>query len=221
MILGAGTTWWSISAAVSGVGMAMLYPNLSAAIADISAPHWRASAIGTYRFWRDLGYGIGALGLGLAAASTHSVEGAFWFVAAAMMLSGLGLAILGEETHPRLNPAHSIPDAVPPPTTSDIIVRVISQHPPGGRCGLYAGYGQALTQHLGARFQLDISTERDAHGHGFPSIWLNGSPLQPSDGVIVMPGDILAILGADNIDTTPDLEEALDAEVNKMLDEGA
>ncbi|WP_284155310.1 MFS transporter [Sulfuricystis multivorans] len=118
MLLGEGSAWWSISAAVSGVGMAMLYPNLSAAIADISAPHWRASAIGTYRFWRDLGYGIGALGLGLAAASTQSIEGAFWFVAAAMMLSGLGLAILGEETHPRLNPAHSMPDAVLPPSTS-------------------------------------------------------------------------------------------------------
>jgi MFS family permease len=105
MLLGAGSAWWSFSAAVSGLGMAMLYPNLSAAIADISAPHWRASAIGTYRFWRDIGYGIGALGLGLAAASTQSVEGAFWFVAGAMALSGLGLAILGEETHPRLNPA--------------------------------------------------------------------------------------------------------------------
>ena len=107
MLLGEGKTWWSASAAVSGIGMAMLYPNLSAAIADISAPHWRASAIGTYRFWRDLGYGIGALGLGLAAASTQSVEGAFWFVAGSMILSGFGLLILGEETHPRLNPASS------------------------------------------------------------------------------------------------------------------
>ena len=112
MLLGEGAAWWSFSAAVSGLGMAMLYPNLSAAIADISAPHWRASAIGTYRFWRDLGYGVGALGLGLAAASTQSIEGAFWFVAAAMLLSGLGLLILGEETHPRLNPAAAPPAAV-------------------------------------------------------------------------------------------------------------
>jgi len=84
--------------------MAATIENLSAAIADISAPNWRASAIGTYRFWRDLGYGVGALGLGLAAASTQSVAGAFWFVAGAMALSGLDLAISGEETHPRLNP---------------------------------------------------------------------------------------------------------------------
>jgi hypothetical protein len=59
-----------------------------------------------------LGYGVGALGLGLAAASTQSVEGAFWFVAGAMLFSGLGLAILGEETHPRLNPAAMSSDGV-------------------------------------------------------------------------------------------------------------
>src|SRR6185369_5163392 len=55
---------WTFSAALSGVGMAMLYPNLSAAIADISHPNWRGSEIGVYRFWRDLGYGIGALAMG-------------------------------------------------------------------------------------------------------------------------------------------------------------
>jgi hypothetical protein len=83
----------------------MLYPNLSAAVADIAHPAWRASAIGIYRFWRDLGYGIGALGLGAAAAFGGRVESAFWFVAIAMGLSGLLLHHWGEETHPRLKPA--------------------------------------------------------------------------------------------------------------------
>lgn len=105
MLLGSGVAWWSLSAAVSGFGMALLYPNLSAAVADISHPHWRGSAIGIYRFWRDLGYGIGALGLGLVAHFTGHMEGAFWFVAIAMALSGGLLWLLGEETHPRLNPA--------------------------------------------------------------------------------------------------------------------
>lgn len=223
MLLGEGSAWWSFSAAVSGIGMAMLYPNLSAAIADISAPHWRASAIGTYRFWRDLGYGIGALSLGLAAASTQSIEGAFWFVAAAMMLSGLGLAILGEETHPRLNPA--LPPAAAKVgtggTAETLDVRVIAQESPGGRCSLYTGYGRALEQLLGASFRLEISQTRDANGHGFPSLWIDGRPLMPSDGVIVMPADILAALSADNIATAPELEAALDAEVNKMLNEGS
>lgn len=223
MLLGEGVAWWSLSSAVSGIGMAMLYPNLSAAIADISAPHWRASAIGTYRFWRDLGYGIGALGLGLAAASTQSVEGAFWFVAAAMILSGLGLAILGEETHPRLNPAPAST-----PRGAEIVaaartleVKVLSQEPPGGRCSLYAGYGRVLERVLGAAFRLEITPTRDANGHGYPSLWINGRPLMPSDGVIVMPADILATLGADGVAAGAGLVDALDAEVNTMLDEGA
>ncbi len=105
MPLGAGPLWWSASAAVAGGGMAMLYPNLSAAVADIAHPSWRASAIGIYRFWRDLGYGIGALGLGAAAVLGGRIETAFWFVAIAMGLSGLALSHWGEETHPRLNPA--------------------------------------------------------------------------------------------------------------------
>jgi MFS family permease len=105
MPLGSGSLWWSTSAAIAGLGMAMLYPNLSAAVADIAHPNWRASAIGIYRFWRDLGYGIGALGLGAAAALGGQLESAFWFVAVAMLLSGAVLFRWGEETHPRLNPA--------------------------------------------------------------------------------------------------------------------
>lgn len=105
MLLNEGVAWWSFSAAVSGFGMALLYPNLSAAVADISHPNWRGSSIGIYRFWRDLGYGIGALGLGIAAHFSGSVEAAFWFVAVSMFVSGALLWWLGEETHPRLNPA--------------------------------------------------------------------------------------------------------------------
>ena len=105
VVLGDGVIWWSVSAAVAGFGMALLYPNLSAAVADITPPTWRGSAIGIYRFWRDLGYGIGALGLGLAAHLYGSTEAAFWFVAMSMLLSGAVLWWWGEETHPRLNPA--------------------------------------------------------------------------------------------------------------------
>ena len=103
VVLGTGALWWSVSAGVAGFGMALLYPNLSAAVADITPPAWRGSAIGIYRFWRDLGYAIGALGLGLAASLTGAAEAAFWFVAISMFVSG-GL-LLCEETHPRLNPA--------------------------------------------------------------------------------------------------------------------
>lgn len=109
MALGNSVVWWAASAAVSGLGMALLYPNLSAAVADIAHPAWRGSAIGIYRFWRDLGYGIGALGLGLVGYFTGQMEAAFWFVALSMALSGGLLWLLGEETHPRLNPAAPAP----------------------------------------------------------------------------------------------------------------
>jgi cystathionine gamma-synthase len=101
-----------------------------------------------------------------------------------------------------------------------IDVRVISQIPPGGRCGLYTGYGQTLAQQLGAQFHLEISTVREAHGQGFPSIWINGSPLKPSDGVIVMPEDIVAVLGDGGITVDDDLHTALDAQIKIMLNEG-
>ena len=104
VMLGDGFLWWSVSAAVTGFGMALLYPNLSAAVADISPANWRGSAIGIYRFWRDLGYGIGALGLGIAAHFTGAMDAAFWFVATSMFISGTVLWWFGEETHPRLNP---------------------------------------------------------------------------------------------------------------------
>jgi MFS family permease len=104
-LLGDSVLWWSFSAAVTGFGMALLYPNISAAVSDIAHPHWRGSAIGIYRFWRDLGYGIGALLLGLAANTTGFIETGFWFVTIAMLVSGLLVWIMAEETHPRLNPA--------------------------------------------------------------------------------------------------------------------
>lgn len=100
-----GLAWWSISAGIAGLGMGLLYPNLSASVADISPPAWRGSAIGIYRFWRDLGYGIGALGIGITASLSGRVETAFWSVAIAMLVSGTVLLAFGEETHPRLNPA--------------------------------------------------------------------------------------------------------------------
>jgi MFS family permease len=95
--LGEGMAWWAFAAAVTGLGMALLYPNLGASVADIVPPAWRGSAIGIYRFWRDMGYAIGALALGLVMGG--GAEGAFWLVAIAMGLSGTLLALWGEETH--------------------------------------------------------------------------------------------------------------------------
>lgn len=98
MPLGSGVGWWSAAAAITGLGMAMLYPNLSAAVADITPPAWRATGIGIYRFWRDVGYAVGALAFGIVASRGGSVEAAFVFVAVAMGISALVLWWWGEET---------------------------------------------------------------------------------------------------------------------------
>lgn len=99
LTLGNGVVWWSFSSAVTGLGMAMLYPNLSAAVADLAQPSWRASAIGIYRFWGDIGYRLGAIAIG-AAGALGGIESAFWLVAIVMGISGLVLQYWGEETHP-------------------------------------------------------------------------------------------------------------------------
>ena len=101
MLLGSGMLWWSISAAITGLGMALLYPTLSAAVSDIAHPNWRGSAIGIYRFWRDLGYGIGALALGLVANLSGGIRAGFAFVTIAMFISGLIVLLWCEETLPR------------------------------------------------------------------------------------------------------------------------
>jgi MFS family permease len=99
-----GMVEWSITAAITGVGMALLYPTLIAAVGDISHPNWRGSSLGVYRFWRDLGYGIGALSLGVIADAFGALEAGFWFTAVAMTLSGLWVAVAMDETLARINP---------------------------------------------------------------------------------------------------------------------
>ena len=89
--------WWSGTAALTGLGMAMLYPNLSAAVVDHAAPAWRASAIGIYRFWRDIGYAVGAAGIGVVAFASDDLDSTFYFVAISMLLSGALLAWRGQD----------------------------------------------------------------------------------------------------------------------------
>ena len=100
-----GVIYWSATAAMMGIGMALLYPTLIAAVGDISHPNWRGSSLGTYRFWRDTGYGIGALSIGLVAEMTGNIEAGFILTAVVMGLSGLWTLIAVEETHPKFNPA--------------------------------------------------------------------------------------------------------------------
>lgn len=79
---------WSLASGLIGIGMAMLYPNLGAAVADISPTTQRASLLGIYRFWRDLGYAVGALMMGILAQGSQQLSAPFWLVGIAMLLSG-------------------------------------------------------------------------------------------------------------------------------------
>jgi MFS family permease len=73
-----GFGWWLLGSVLLGLGTAMVYPCLLAAVSDAADPSWRARALSVYRFWRDLGYAIGALTAGLLAA----IVGFAWTIAA-------------------------------------------------------------------------------------------------------------------------------------------
>lgn len=84
---------WTLEAGIIGFGMAMLYPTLGAAVADVSPPEQRGTLLGVYRFWRDFGYAVGALCMGLLAQWAQALEASFWLVGGVMLLSGLWVAI--------------------------------------------------------------------------------------------------------------------------------
>ena len=65
---------FATGATLLGVGTAMVYPTLLAAIGDVAHPSWRASSVGVYRLWRDLGYAVGALFAGIASDALGSAE---------------------------------------------------------------------------------------------------------------------------------------------------
>jgi len=90
---------WALGALVLGMGTAMVYPTLLAAIGDVAHPRWRASAVGVYRLWRDSGFAVGAILAGVIA-DTFGIATAIWSVAALTALSGLVVAVRMYETHP-------------------------------------------------------------------------------------------------------------------------
>ena len=99
-------------------------------------------------------------------------------------------------------------------------IKVISQHPPGGRCTLYALYAAELESSLGLSRRVIHSDCRDAHGDGFPSLVLKGMVLKPSDGVILSPEDICAGLENAGIDLSgvPDLAARLEVIQDRFLE---
>lgn len=95
------TSGFAFGGVLLGLGTAAVYPTLLAAIGDVAHPRWRASAVGVYRLWRDLGYVAGALLAG-AIADLFGLAAAMWVVAALTALSGLQAYLRMDETrHPR------------------------------------------------------------------------------------------------------------------------
>jgi MFS family permease len=88
---------FAVGGVLLGFGTAMVYPTLLAAIGDVTHPTWRASAVGVYRLWRDLGYAIGALLAG-SVADALGIHTAIWLVAAITLGSGLIVALRMTET---------------------------------------------------------------------------------------------------------------------------
>src|SRR5215813_13326334 len=91
--------WWLLGSVLLGLGTAMVYPTLIASVSDASHPSWRARSLSVYRFWRDLGYAIGALSAGLMA----DLFGFAWAIAVVGILtfaSGVVVALAMREPAP-------------------------------------------------------------------------------------------------------------------------
>ena len=88
-----GFLWWFLASVLLGIGTAMVYPTLIAAVSDAAHPSWRARSLSVYRFWRDMGYVVGALAAGVIA----DLFGAAWAIATIGVLtfiSGFVVALM-------------------------------------------------------------------------------------------------------------------------------
>src|SRR5438128_7080257 len=91
-VVGRAFSSWMAGATLLGVGTALVYPTLLAAVSDVAHPDWRASAVGAYRFLRDSGDGGGAIAAGLLADAGHL---AFALAAIAVLTCVSGVVVAG------------------------------------------------------------------------------------------------------------------------------
>jgi MFS family permease len=89
--------WWLVASLLLGLGTAMVYPSLIAAVSDASHPTWRARSLSVYRFWRDLGYAVGALSAGIIA-DRFGLSWAIGTIALLTFLSGALYMQVAKET---------------------------------------------------------------------------------------------------------------------------
>jgi len=91
---------WVTGMSLLGVGTALVYPSLLAAISDIAHPNWRATSLGVYRFWRDIGFVFGAVGIGFIS-DLFNMFTAIQVVAWIGLASGIVVFFLMKETKNR------------------------------------------------------------------------------------------------------------------------
>jgi len=89
-------SWWLTASILLGLGTAMVYPTLIAAISDVAHPTWRARSLSVYRFWRDLGYAVGALLAGVIG-DTFGLTWAIAGIGMLTFLSGTVVAVAMQE----------------------------------------------------------------------------------------------------------------------------
>jgi MFS family permease len=98
VVLFANFYWgWIFGMALLGIGTALVYPTLLAAISDVASPKWRATSLGVYRFWRDLGFVFGAIGIGFLA-DVFGLNIAIHLVAFLAIASGIFVLTVMKET---------------------------------------------------------------------------------------------------------------------------
>ena len=105
VVIALGSTFalFATGAVLLGLGTAMVYPTLLAAIGDVAHPSWRASSVGVYRLWRDMGYAVGALLAGVVA-DAFGLSAATLTIAALTFASGVVVAVRMRETLRREEP---------------------------------------------------------------------------------------------------------------------
>jgi MFS family permease len=105
---------WAMGMVLLGLGTALVYPTLLAAVSDVAHPEWRATAVGVYRLWRDGGYALGALLAGVLADRL----GLTWAITVVAMVTFVsGVVVLGRmyETLPshRASQTATLPQPIP------------------------------------------------------------------------------------------------------------
>jgi MFS family permease len=104
-VIGKSYAIWLGAAVLLGIGTALVYPTLLAAVSDVAHPDWRASSVGVYRLWRDGGYAVGAVLAGAMADAGNAlgIDGipfSMLVIAGLTFLSGVLVATVMYETLP-------------------------------------------------------------------------------------------------------------------------